>query len=156
MSGKSICQEPGTKLSSLWWGKAGMFGRACKNYSSPRTSATSWVFQEVYQLLQQLSPKQTFLSPYTAPFLIALHPVTHFILYIPSPSTWWRNKALNGLFEKLLWNVNWEKGRTLHLKLSIRGFFFLQSGLTWDFLWFPGLFPCVHNQRGKKREKRIP
>lgn len=35
-----ICQESGTKLSSYWGGKMEIFVKACKNYSSPRTSAT--------------------------------------------------------------------------------------------------------------------
>lgn len=84
-------KEHRNKLSSDWGGKTEIFVEACRNSSSPHASAA--MSNSSYQLLQQLSPKQTFPFLYIALISIALHPA----LYIFSISIWRRNKTCDEL-----------------------------------------------------------
>lgn len=88
-------KEYRNKLSSDCGGKREIFVEACRNSSSPRASAA--MSNSSYQVLQQISPEQTFPLLYIALISIALHPATHFSLYIFSLSIWQRNKTWDEL-----------------------------------------------------------
>lgn len=83
------------KWSSDCGGKTEIFVEACRNSSSPHASAA--MSNSSYQILQQVSPKQKFPMLYIALISVALHPATHFPLYIFSLSIWQRNKTWDEL-----------------------------------------------------------
>lgn len=140
-----ICQESGTKLSSYWGGKIEIFVKACKNYSSPRTSAT--MSNGSYKLLQQASPKQIFPFLYTALILIALHRVTYFSLSTAFQCGKETKLWIIGIYYRNSHKMWTERSRELNISNDPLNVSLSSSLITlsWDFLRLPGLFPHVHN-----------